>query len=553
MKSSTRFLRFVVAVLVFSAVALRAFVPPFNEEFDDNKAQWLSNDKGDTWVEKIEGGKFHFENLSAHANSANWRTRPVELPPGNDFEIALRIVMSDGPPDGEAGIIWDYDPGLGTGKRRHFHVSRDGSYRIYHFNGTAFVGYAVVAKNPKIKLTGENELIIRVIGARAFFLVNGSAIDAIDLDPARGKFIGIVISSGVSVEADHFHVRTLDTAADARVAEARKLEAEARASLIAAGPPLNDFVETFDDNSRNWPYLTEGDGWKARIAGGTLEWENRTKEGKQNTIITQPVNLAADYEIGFRARDLNGGKSLISVSWGFAVGASSLEFGFTSAGYYVFSFFNAGVSTNAVPWTQTTLVKPADFNVLKVRKLGRTLFLFINDQVVADAPAFTATGNLLGLGTAYGTTAAFDEVRISYPKLTEQQATAEAGKYLAALKAGHGKPGLGIVSSEARKEEIRTAQSKKEMQQLEDQRWKLTDADDKQLDKVRRQFSQKKMIALFAAWGRPAKITMEGGAVYYNYKLVGRTQYYYWFQISKTGNKQEDWSISNIVFTDNPL
>jgi hypothetical protein len=90
------------------------------------------------------------------------------------------------------------------------------------------------------------------------------------------------------------------------------------------------------------------------------------------------------------------------------------------------------------------------------------------------------------------------------------------------------------------------------MDDLEDRRWKLTDADDKQMTKVRRQFSQKKLLSLYAAWGRPAKITQNGGAVYYNYKLVGRTQYYYWFQVSILG-KQEDWAISNVSFTDNPL
>ncbi len=193
-----------------------------------------------------------------------------------------------------------------------------------------------------------------------------------------------------------------------------------------------------------------------------------------------------------------------------------------------------------------------DFNELKVRKLDRTLFLFVNGQVVADTPAVTPDGEQLAVSTAFGTTAAFDEVRITYPQLTEPQVRAETEKHIAALKAGHGKPGLGIVYSESRKEDIRTAQSRKDQQDLEDRRWKLTAADDKQMDRVRRQFSQKKMLSLFAAWGRPVKITQNGGAVYYNYKLIGRTQYYYWFQISMTG-KQEDWGISNVAFTDNPL
>ncbi len=349
--------RAVLATFVLPAIAAHAFPPPFNEDFDDNKANWVSHEKGATWIEKIAGGKFYFENLSADANRTKWRARPIELSPGRDFEIALRVSMTDGPTNGETGIIWDYDPGVGSGKRRHFHVSRDGRYRIFHFDGKAFVGYAVLRKSPAVKLTGENELVIRSIGARAFFLVNGTAVDAIDLDNVRGKQAGIAIDSGVTVEADHFHVRYLDTPAEVRLAEAGKLEAEARASLIAAGPPLVDFVETFDDNRRNWPYVNAGDGWKAEIAAGVLQWENSAKEGKQMTLITQPVNFVADYEISFRARSLTGGSSLLSLSWGFARETCSLEFGFTGAGYYVFSVFQAGEGKNAVPWTQTSLIK----------------------------------------------------------------------------------------------------------------------------------------------------------------------------------------------------
>lgn len=545
-------LRITTVGFVLGAAIATASPPPFNDEFDDDKAGWFGTDKADTWIGKIAQGKFHYENLSANANGLNWRSRPIELEAGRDFEIALRIGASDGPNDGEVGIIWDYDPNVGSGQRRHFHVSRDGTYRIFHHDGTQFTGYGVWKKNPRVKSNAENELMIRRIAGRVFFLVNGSAIDAMDLKTVSGKFIGIVASSGVAAEADHFHVRYLESPTEARIADARKLETEARASLIAAGPPLEDFVETFDDNRRNWPFISTGEGWKANIADGNLEWENQLKQGTQWTSLVQPVNVAADYEISFRARDRNGGNSVLAMSWNYVSGGTGLELGFSNAGHYILTAYDGKTATNLMPWTSTSLVKPGEFNEIKARKLGRTLFIFVNGQVVADVPALVVTGDRLAVTTGYGTNSAFDEIRVTYPKLSEQEATAETERHVVALKAGHGKPGLGIVYSEARKEEIRTAQARKDAQEMEDRRWKLTDADDKQMAKVRKQFGQKKMLSLFASWGRPAKITQNGAAVYYNYKLVGRTQYYYWFQIYKDG-KQENWAITNVSFTDNPL
>jgi hypothetical protein len=549
-----RFLVLFLAPLSALVAAAPALTLPFVDEFDATGHDWNSDTP--TWIAKISDGRFTCENLTPNAGYLNWVARHLPLDAGRDFEVSTRVKMLDGTPAVYAGIIWD---GGAAEKKRFFDISSDGTYRIYNFEKGAWDQTHDRFPSKHIRKTEDNDLTIRVIGDRVYYFINGAAVEATDFPRPADAWVGLMTPAGCTNSFDRFEVRYLDGPPAERAANARKYEAEAKAALIAAGPPLEEFIERFDDNSRNWPFIKAGDGWSAKIENGMLEWDNPQKQGKQRTYISRPINPAADYELSFRARQLTGEVSLISIIWNCNSNSTTgLEFGFGTNGYYTVAAYNPGKFSELVPWVQTNVVKPKDFNELRVRKLDQTLFLFINGQLVADAPARDVRGDQFGIGVSFGMKVAFDEIRVSYPTLTAEQVTAEKEKLIAALKANHGKPGLGVSYSVGREQDRISAQisaqAKVDMEQLENQRWKLTDADFKQLTKVRKQFSRAKLVSLYAAWGRPARITEGNSAgfrVYYNYKLVGRTQYYYEFPVFKNGSTDpKDWVIDEVQHSD---
>ncbi len=537
-------------VLLGSAAALVAATPPatlpFVDEFDAAPHDWVTDTP--TWIGKIKDGRFICENLNPNAGRLNWAARELPLEKGRDFEILTRVKMIEGAPNGFAMIVWDG----GTDLRRYFEISTTGKYGTYHEEKGVWGTHHVGISSLLIRKTEDNDLAIRGIGGRAFFFINGTAVDAMDHAGLTGRWVGLVTVAGGTNSFDRLEVRYLDGSPEKRVADARTYETEARAALVAGGPPLQEFAEKFDGGNRSW---AEDATMTAKIVDGVLEWQNRASAGEHYSWFHWPINDAASYEVSMRVRhfaDKPGNNT--GLQWGATTdGQQMMQLTVSGDGHWTFGQRMANQYSDVVPWRKTSLLKPGQFNEVRVRQLGATLFLFINGQPVADLPSRPLRGDRVTLVTAHGITAAYDDVKLGYAPLTQPQIEEETARVVAQLKRAHEQKELGAVYSVARKEEIRTAQSRKDQQDLEDQRWKLTDADFKQLTKVRNQFSHKKLLSLYASWGRPASISevnLAGFRVYYNYKLVGRTQYYYEFPVSKLGSSEKDWVIGDVQHTD---
>ncbi|HEX2860669.1 MAG TPA: hypothetical protein VHN79_03475 [Lacunisphaera sp.] len=501
---------------------------PFVEEFNDNAAGWSL--KFDSIDAVIRDGRLEFENLSAEPNSVFWLTQELAQAPAGDFEIAVTMAPPEGVATGEAGLVFDLNA---QGGRRVVQLSRD-SFRYDHFHdGRWDLEFNRFTKWPGIRAEpgAKNDLAFRVLGQRGFILINGTAVHALDYKQSRANYAGVIVSSGTMAAFDRLAIQPLKLTDAARTAEAARLEREARASTIAAGPKLEPFVETFEDNRHQWPFLGESETSSGAIKEGALFSHNKRDKNTSLDLITVPINDAADYEITMRARNA-GAKDdhQVSLVWGRSSDGAYIEgFAFSGNRQWVSYAVADGKSVRRHPWRPSSAVKASgEMNELVVRKLGDTVFLLINGQVVGEFPARRLHGSGFGVEIGPGIQAAVDELRVTYPALSPEAVEKQKRELLAALEVAHAKKELGATSSVAARKEA-------EAKQLAAQ---PTKKDWDEQDKLDRKYRNKKMLSVLADRPNTARRTGSESAplLYYHYRNIGGVDYYWEFQCMHVGS-----------------
>ncbi|HEX2101303.1 MAG TPA: hypothetical protein VHF69_11590 [Candidatus Synoicihabitans sp.] len=519
---------FITALFAAAALPLAtafAFDAPLIDEFDDNRHKWVVGE-GDTWVSELRDGQLMYENISPEPNSYPRIWIPVTVAPGKSFEVILRVKLAGGANDDAFGLLWDHDPE--SGAARFFDISDNGWYRLWTYTGSGFVNDRLWTRTSLVKSGDFNELRLKSVDGRVFFFINGQIVDGHRFNGLRGNRFGFGLSAGHTLALDRFEIAYLDGQAGL----ATRLERDLKAARLTAGPAREALIERFDDNQRDWPFIREGDTWKGEITGGQLVWANRS-ESHQSTQIEHPINGVADYEITLQARHLAGTTDRgFGVSWGkTSDGEGFLQFHISPDGHYCYWTHAKGEdSKRVISWTKSPAIKVGGDNELKVRKLNDTLFFYLNGRVVADVPAPELPGPRIALDTSTGMTVAFQELSVTYLEKPDAAVEKERMQLIAALEKSHGKDGVrsSVVLAKIAEEERLRAEGI-----IRDQ---PSEKDYKELAKVRRQFQAKYVGSLYGSWGRPVDITGTETAkrVYYNFKQIGRTQFYYEFQLMYT-------------------
>lgn len=528
----------ILSRLAASAFLLAAVGPlfaapklPLVEDFDDDRHGWSDLGDNEKSFGEIANGVLFFENLELEGSDMH-PTIPLDLDMARDFSLDLRIKYASGTDNRGYGF------NLGRDGNKAYHtlsVSGNQWYIVSSYTGSEWSSRVSWTEDPAlVKRDDYNMLSLRKIGSQWFFLINGEVVDQAALARPENSTVGIHLPSGSAIEADSLRVAYLTESEKQRAALAAQLEEQLHARRIKSGPALEDFVETFEDNRNEWPWISEGETWSGKIQDGALHWANRS-DGAQITYIQKPVNARADYELSLRFTHLAGPiDNSIGIKFGRSDdGAREQFFGIAPNGYYIFQVWDDGVSTTPIPWTKIDLVKP-EANEIVLRKVHDRAFLHVNGQLLADIPAPELFGGATGVSISGGMTVAFDELAIRYFSRTRAESIAamEAlDKQLVAIHRGGKVKGAVHAMSAARERD-------EENERARDAEL-LSDKDYKQLNKVRKQFTGKSKLSLFASWKRPSDILGNPNGshrIYYNYKLKGRKQYYYEFQITYVGS-----------------
>ncbi|MBL9210976.1 MAG: hypothetical protein JNL92_10950, partial [Opitutaceae bacterium] len=430
--------------LALAAGATAADLPlPFNEEFDDNRHNWPALGEHDTHAARIEGGKLIYENLSLEASSWRLSTIPLGFRPHDDYEIRARLRLVSGPTARVYGLTMGEDTATAT--RGDFVLSDQGTFLAQHIRaGGKFDLLVPWTKTAALKPGEFNELTIQRLAGRTFYSINGQPVAATSEAVLPGNRFGPIIPAGSVVEVDYLRVRALD-AKEGGPALRAKLEAAVMEHRIASGPPRTDMIETFDNNARGWRGITTGDTWSGVLADGVVRCENKSA-GNQLLALEHPVNYLADYDLRVRVRFTSTAiEHYVGLAW--ARSTTTVVgriFSISIHGTYQVWGHNADGSMNvAVGWRKTSTIKPAEFNTLRVRKLGNMTYVFINNQILADVTLGELDGGFIGLHVGPHAKAEIDEFRVTYPQLTAEERSAEYRSHAVALETAHRTAALG--------------------------------------------------------------------------------------------------------------
>lgn len=193
--------------------------------------------------------------------------------------------------------------------------------------------------------------------------------------------------------------------------------------------------ETYDDNTRQWPYLYSGATWSGRLEGGVLVWQNRSPVEKHVAAIDVPVNLRRNFEISVDVRFVEGNaESPFGLIWGSTADEKQyFTLGVTGSGSYSLKSSDGSTERVLVPPTAAPFVLRAGPNRLVVRKLRDRAACFINGRVVWTGPFERFFGARIGVRIEAGVTIEADDFKVSYLGGRDDEVLAEIADYEAAV------------------------------------------------------------------------------------------------------------------------
>ena len=175
------------------------------------------------------------------------------------------------------------------------------------------------------------------------------------------------------------------------------------------------FSEEFDDNRNQWGIGSLGEGQaEGRIENGLCFLQSNQTGINWELWKTVVLNPARDFEVETRLQFVGGEDNNANcLFWGRNDQDHRYRFGFSGNGHYCIDRFE-GDWTTYVPWTPSALLDRAGFNTLTVRKIGATLYYYLNGQLVHSIPFPGLYGPYVGFQVNQNTTIAVDRFTVAY-------------------------------------------------------------------------------------------------------------------------------------------
>ena len=528
-------------------------IHPLLENFDDNQRNWLGVGDQDESFGEIADGIFHYENLQLDADSARYSGLLQSIDDQRNFAVETRLRFVGGIDERTFGLALGRDGK--TGARRYLTIANNQTFRAgYNYGKQWHTDVPTTEAQDLIKANDYNTLGIQNIGNTVYYLINDTVVGRAQRTPYLGRGYGFTTSSGVSIDVDHYHLTYLPQSPDQTATLIAHLDDGYRDFRIAHGPTIEPWVDPFDDNTSGWIWTGVTPERAYTFAGGVFKAENKTK-GSRAQLLVKSINEEVDYDLRLILTHLDGptntGTGLV---WGrSADGDDGIKFLIAPDGHYLFKNVKAKISRFPIEWTKIENYRAKAPNELLVRKIGERYFMYLNEQLLADAPVYELEGTRLGMEIGGDQTIAFDEISLTYQPRSGAESQAEFARLDAELAAAYrAKQIVGVVHQPT----FRAEQNAKISALREAQR--LDDKDDKERTKARKKYDQQPILSVYADWGKPFKVVEVNSRamrVYYKYRDKAGLQYYYQFTTMVPPGRSDELTnhvISGITLTDNP-
>lgn len=180
------------------------------------------------------------------------------------------------------------------------------------------------------------------------------------------------------------------------------------------------FIDPFYDNTNDWPLLND-DNKKMTVTNGKLRFKGISDKLAFLADKNFNIDASKDFSVSVVSEWIEGinnngyGLDFLSNS----ETSSSNVFFITANGYYsIGKIVNNGNWIDTKKWALSSAINRdrTGKNTLKIKKVGNTLFFYINDQLVDNLPFDSNFGNDFGVRVSWNQTIDFDNFEVNGEK-----------------------------------------------------------------------------------------------------------------------------------------
>lgn len=360
----------------------------FKDEFLDNYNNWVTYDYGSSYL-KIEDSSYKIYNQDSFQKV--WRKNALNR---NDFYMVEASIQKEFGPDNKAmNIIFNGDNDANSFLA--FGISGDGQYILSKYEG----GWSDLLPWTRSKYINRfnsiNTIKIIKIYDTYYFFINGHYVDHMSgIYEWYGNSVGFGINSEIKSKVNTFKISGFNN----------EPLTYKRDSIVA-------IEDRFDNNKNQWKE-EEGDNY-SYFTNGTYHFYNQSAFDKQFlyngvTFMDEDFILEGNIKKG-KGRDNN----VLGLVFNLALdGSSYYIFGYSNNGNYALFEYN-GTWNTLISWTNTSLIKTNEFNMLKVVRQGEKLDLYINGTYVNSYQNYISNGIDFGFGMASDIELIIDEFKLT--------------------------------------------------------------------------------------------------------------------------------------------
>ncbi|MEN7548344.1 caspase family protein [Rapidithrix thailandica] len=342
--------------------------PVFQDEFLNNNKEWSTGQSGERFG-KVTHGYYEWKSV-IERSGLSWQT--VELNTHRDFEIEARVMIasSDNMYDFN-GLFWGRDE---KGDAFTLGFNKNGEKRSARYKNGKYESLIPWEASKAILPDSYNKLTVRKWKDTYYLFINEELLKTFPFEPFYGEKMGLMVSGNTELRADYFRVSYLSSSSVAKDYFA-----------IPSSQKKTVFSEEFSDNRNGWSSGTAGKR-SGKVTGGYYSWKSLNDK---NNISSMRVSMEEqqDFEIETRIKLIGGSKGYLSgISWGYeSKTTNGLNFGFNSYGSFKVDKYE-GKFIPYKEWTRSNAIHPDGYNTLTIRKTGKVVDFFINQEWVYQMP-----------------------------------------------------------------------------------------------------------------------------------------------------------------------
>lgn len=176
------------------------------------------------------------------------------------------------------------------------------------------------------------------------------------------------------------------------------------------------FTDEFNDDGNGWANGTTKNG-EAYVSNGSLIFNSTVEDGAAGcTRSLFHIDQRKDFEFETRLSWFGGAENK---SFYFVFGKkpsewSRFDFGLSGDGYYLIDKSYMNEYSDIVKWTLSSYIQQKSYNTLTVRKVGSTIYYFINSNLVYSMPFESFYGDEIGYQISATVKISIDYIRVYY-------------------------------------------------------------------------------------------------------------------------------------------